>query len=515
MADMGMFHALGQNDDPNDPNSRHNVAPPQYRTQPAPPPSGYQQAGAPPFTGPPQHSPYGLPPQPSPYQQQSPYGAPPPSTSPYSPPQQQNAYGPPQQQHGGYDPVGGLAQQMSQVDLMSQQVGTVSKASKKKGRAYHQLDQAPDSMGGGSNMPPFSPNVGESMQPGFLHHQQPMASPMTPGGSQFPMQAGPNFMPQQPVDAAGYHGAPGGTGVSSTGGKIDPLAIPSIPAARDRAIQHFRTTVYPTNGRQPLPNAASDFVAIDQQNASPRICRLTLNAVPTTAEVLNMTHLPLALQIQPLAKLKAEEEPIPVLDFGEMGPPRCRRCRTYINPFMTFVHGGSKFQCNMCLFPNNEVPQEYFSPVDMTGSRMDREQRPELMRGTVEFVVPKEYWVKKDGSLPPADGKGGFPMRYLFLVDATELAVNRGTLAATVAGIHQALYGGSSDEDAVGGEETKRRLPEGCKVGIATFDKEIHFFNLNVSVYRPARLATKELIVNARWCTVSIGSSTDGRDAGY
>ncbi|KAA8896210.1 hypothetical protein FN846DRAFT_966004 [Sphaerosporella brunnea] len=485
MADMGMFHALGQNDDPNDPNSRHNVAPPHFRAQPAPPPAGYQQAGAPSFVGQQPQPQYGLPPQPSPYQQQqSPHGAPPPSISPYPPPQQhspygppQNAYGPPQQQHGGYDPVGGLAQQMSQVDLMSQQVGTVSKAFKKKGRAYHQLDQSPDAMGGGPNMPPFSPNVGDNLQPGFLmHQQQSMVSPMTPGGTQFPMQAGPNFMPQHP----------GSSGVSSTGGKIDPLLIPSIPAARDRAIEHFRTTVFPTNSRLAPPNASSDFIAIDQQNASPRICRLTMNAVPTTAEVLNMTHLPLALQIQPLAKPKPGEEPIPVLDFGEMGPPRCRRCRTYINPFMTFVAGGSKFQCNMCLFPNNEVPSEYYSPIDMSGGRMDREQRPELMRGTVEFVVPKEYWVKKYDSLPPADGKGGYPMRYLFLIDATEGAINRGSLEATVAGIREALYGESAYEDVAEGEVsedgTKRRLPEGCKVSICTFDKEVHFYNLNPSL---------------------------------
>jgi protein transport protein SEC24 len=409
---------------------------------------------------------------------------------------------------------------MSQVNVMSQQVGTVSKASKKKGRAYHQLDQAPDMMAGGSNMPPFSPNVGDNMQSGFLmHQQQPMASPMTPGSSQFPVQAGSNFMPQQPADATAFHARPSSSsGVSSTGGKIDPLSIPSIPDARDKAIQHFRTTVFPTNGRQHPPNASSDFIALDQGNATPRFCRLTLNAVPTTGELLNMTHLPLALQIQPLAKLKAEEEPIPVLDFGEMGPPRCRRCRTYINPFMTFVHGGSKFQCNMCLFPNNEVPSEYYSPVDMSGARMDREQRPELMRGTVEFVVPKEYWVRKDGSLPPADGKGGYPMRYLFLIDATEGAVNRGTLEAAVAGIREALYGESAYEDVAEGElsedGTKRRLPSGCKVGICTFDKEVHFYNLNVSVHRSPTLFCRELDVNGV-CRhiVNVRSSTDGRDA--
>lgn len=27
---------------------------------------------------------------------------------------------------------------------------------------------------------------------------------------------------------------------------------------------------------------------------------------------------------------------------------RCRRCRTYINPFVKFVEGGQRWKCNMC-----------------------------------------------------------------------------------------------------------------------------------------------------------------------
>ena len=297
-------------------------------------------------------------------------------------------------------------------------------------------------------------------------------------------------------------------------GNIDPLAIPSIPHARDVAVQYFRQNVFPTLAKDLPPNAVSDFIAHDQGNASPRICRLTLNAVPSTGELLNLTHLPLGLVIQPLAKLKPEEEQIPVLDFGEMGPPRCRRCRTYINPFMVFVQGGSKFQCNMCLFPNNEVPEEYFSPLDMNGGRIDRESRPELLRGTVEFVVPKEYWAKKEGTDGVDPGKGGTAMRYLFLVDVTEGAINRGSLQAVVEGIKEALYGESAYEDVSEGEVsedgTKKRLPAGCKVGICTFDKEVHYYNLNVCIavffYRESTL----IVVTARF-----GPGPDGGDAGY
>lgn len=140
----------------------------------------------------------------------------------------------------------------------------------------------------------------------------------------------------------------------------------------------------------------------------------------------------------------------------------------------------------MCLFPNNEVPNEYYAPLDMAGVRVDRDQRPELMRGTVEFVVPKEYWAKKEGVESTTEGRGGAPMRWLFLIDSTEKAVAQGTLEAVVGGIREALYGESAYRPLVEGEEPddemqgRRRLPPGCKVGICTYNKEVHFYNLNV-----------------------------------
>lgn len=48
-------------------------------------------------------------------------------------------------------------------------------------------------------------------------------------------------------------------------------------------------------------------------------------------------------------------------------------------------------------------------------------------------------------------------------------------------GILKALYG-SEDETAetAEGEASARKLPEGSKIGIVTFDKEVHFYNLSV-----------------------------------
>ena len=61
------------------------------------------------------------------------------------------------------------------------------------------------------------------------------------------------------------------------------------------------------------------------------------------------------------------------------GIVRCRRCRAYINPFVTFVDGGRRWRCNLCTLPN-DVPSDYYSPLDRNGKRSDLNERPELSR---------------------------------------------------------------------------------------------------------------------------------------
>ncbi len=257
---------------------------------------------------------------------------------------------------------------------------------------------------------------------------------------------------------------------------MDPDEIPSIPRSRDVSAQYYLNHIYPTLENHLPPPGAVAFVAHDQGNSSPRFARLTTNNIPSTAEYLASTGLPLGLLLQPLAPLQPGEAPIPVLDFGEVGPPRCRRCRAYINPFMTFRSGGNRFVCNMCNFPN-EVPTEYFSPVNPQGVRVDREQRPELMRGTVEFMVPKEYWAREPVGL-----------RLLFIIDVGQEAVNKAFLEGFCEGIVAALYGhddastnGTDENGTEEDENVRRSLPPGAKVGIITYDKEVHFYNLSVS----------------------------------
>lgn len=264
----------------------------------------------------------------------------------------------------------------------------------------------------------------------------------------------------------------GAPGSASAQGKVDPEQIPSIPRSRDFPAKYYLEHIYPTMEQHLPPPAAVPFVAFDQGNCSPKYARLTMNNIPSSQDALASTGLPLGLILQPLAPLQDGEQPIPVIDFGDEGPPRCRRCRAYINPFMTFRAGGNKFVCNMCTHPN-DVPANYFAPTDPSGIRVDRADRQELMLGTVEFTVPREYWSKQP-----------VPMRWLFLIDVSAEAISKGFVHGICEGILNSIY----PEDAEEGTQTQR-LPPGAKVGIVTFDREVQFYNLS------SRLEQAQMII--------------------
>lgn len=456
MSEYAQYHALGHGETvPNDPNRNTAPAPPQF--QPPIAQSPYQQQGMP----------YGAP--------QQPYGAPPPQQYQQQMGGVQAPPGPasPGQQFPGAQDAS-LAAQMGGMNIGD---GSSTVRKKKKDRhAHHVVEPTGSSQAfngmpapgmpssqfldsnAGQGMPAFGPQFGgQQGQPGSPNQFAGSSQPYSPAAANAPVTPGFGGPAPAPQDAS--------TNLSS---QVSPDDMPSVPTSRDAVQQHYFRNVYPTFERHVPPPATISFVAFDQGNASPKHARLTLNNIPATADGLAATGLPLGLVLQPLAHIQAGEAEIPVLDFGEGGPPRCRRCRAYINPFMMFRSGGNKFVCNLCTHPN-EVPPEYFCATTPAGVRVDRDQRPELHRGTVEFVVPKEYWTKEPVG-----------MRWLFLIDATQESYNKGFLETFCDGILAALYGGEDQETDEEGKP-KRRLPEGAKVGFVTYDKDIQFYNLSVS----------------------------------
>ena len=447
-------NGISSQDDPRYQQGYGANAPQMNRPQVAPMPSGYQQAG----------SAYGN----LPLNSQTQYGAS--SQSGYE--SQEPGYFPPQTK----DATAGLATQMGGLGVAADgaHAGTARQHRRKDRHAHHDINQPPGSSSGG---PPVQPQfmaggqVTQGAPAGYMGHQP--ATGSRPPSNQ--MNAGDQLR--------------SGEEAVATQGRVDPDQVPSIARARDAATQYYLSNIYPTMEKHIPPPAAVPFVAHDQGNSSPKFARLTVNTLPSTSESLNSTSLPLGLILQPLAPLQEGEQPIPVLDFGEAGPPRCRRCRTYINPFMTFRSGGNKLVCNMCNFPNDVMP-EYFAPTDPSGTRVDRMQRPELMMGTVEYLVPKEYWTKEPVSL-----------RWLFLIDVSQEAVSRNFIEAVCEGILNALYPDEPEttaeatDDEKNGEETPKagRLPAGSKVGIVTYDREVHFYNLSASLEQAQMMVMTDL----------------------
>lgn len=401
----------------------------------------------------------------------------------------QQPYGQPgyDQQAYGQQGMQGLNQQVGQLGLDGAPQQPAARR-KKDRHAYHQMEQSQPSAqqyngSPGGQMNGQAGQTGQSWQPQTTQPWQSQTlTPVGGGGGVSPMPAGtPISMDAAPAQQRG----PMGPGVAQS--RVNPDQIPSVPLSRDLPAEHYKTHVYPTMEQHLPPPATTPFVALDQGSASPKYARLTLNCIPNSHEQLAQTGLPLGLVVQPLAKLADGENAVPVLDFGDIGPPRCRRCRAYINPFMVFSNGGNKMTCNLCGHPN-EVAPEYFAPTDPSGIRVDRAQRPELTLGTCEFVVPKEYWSKEP-----------VPMRYLFVLDTSAEACTRGFLQGMCDGILAALYGDdlelpSTDEaDDEAAPPQPSKVPPGSKVGFVTFDRDINFYNVSSSLSAPQQLVVSDL----------------------
>ncbi|CAK7207348.1 COPII subunit [Sporothrix eucalyptigena] len=195
-------------------------------------------------------------------------------------------------------------------------------------------------------------------------------------------------------------------------------------------------------------------------NCPSKYVRSTINAVPTNHSLLKKSKLPFALIIQPYASLHDLDDNVPVVQDQVIS--RCRRCRSYINPFVTFVDHGHRWRCNMCNL-TNDVPQAFDWDAASQKS-VDRWQRHELNHAVVEFVAPQEYMVR-----PPQ------PLVYLFLFDVSYASVSTGLLATSARTILDSL----------------NRIPNAdgrTRLGFIAVDSSLHYF----AIPRDSKPAAKE-----------------------
>jgi protein transport protein SEC24 len=303
---------------------------------------------------------------------------------------------------------------------------------------------------------PFSPTAaagGIPGTPGGGWGAPPTFGAATAGAAVPQNQQGPPFgappPPPQQQQPGGVATAPqqqGGMG----GRNIDPGSMPR-PAPLPPPTQVFETRR--ENTHTIPPSTEAPIVVRDYGSAGPRYMRSSLNSIPQGADLLKSASLPFVVMINPLALPEHGDSQIDIVDAGPAvgGPLRCVDCKAYVCPYMRWVDNGRKMECCFCNSSNTIVPAEYFSHVGGDGQRRDRDDRPELCRGSVEFDVAGEYSVR-----PPVCPT------YFFLIEVTAGAIGSGATASACASIAQLL------DELPGGERTR--------VGIATFDSRVHFY---------------------------------------
>uniref|UniRef100_A0A7M4EE43 SEC24 homolog B, COPII coat complex component n=1 Tax=Crocodylus porosus TaxID=8502 RepID=A0A7M4EE43_CROPO len=206
----------------------------------------------------------------------------------------------------------------------------------------------------------------------------------------------------------------------------------------------------------PVPNLNSDLRKL---NCSPDSFRCTLTNIPQTQALLNKAKLPLGLLLHPFRDLTQ----LPVITSSTI--VRCRSCRTYINPFVSFIDQ-RRWKCNLC-YRVNDVPEEFmYNPL--TRSYGEPHKRPEVQNSTVEFIASSDYMLR-----PPQ------PAVYLFVLDVSHNAVEAGYLTVVCQSLLENL-------DKLPGDSRTR-------IGFITFDSTVQFYNLQEGLSQPQMLIVSDI----------------------
>ncbi|XP_022444538.1 protein transport protein Sec24A isoform X3 [Delphinapterus leucas] len=292
--------------------------------------------------------------------------------------------------------------------------------------------------------PTMSRSVGysyPSLPPGYQSTIPPSTTGMPPSSLNYP--SGPQAFTQTPL---GANHLP----ASMSGLSLHPEGLRVINLLQERNMLPL-TPLQP-----PVPNLHED---IQKLNCNPELFRCTLTSIPQTQALLNKAKLPLGLLLHPFKDLVQ----LPVVTSSTI--VRCRSCRTYINPFVSFLDQ-RRWKCNLC-YRVNDVPEEFmYNPLTRVYGEPHR--RPEVQNATIEFMAPSEYMLR-----PPQ------PPVYLFVFDVSHNAVETGYLNSVCQSLLDNL-------DLLPGNTR-------TKIGFITFDSTIHFYSLQEGLSQPQMLIVSDI----------------------
>uniref|UniRef100_A0A4W6CJY8 SEC24 homolog B, COPII coat complex component n=1 Tax=Lates calcarifer TaxID=8187 RepID=A0A4W6CJY8_LATCA len=319
------------------------------------------------------------------------------------------------------------------------------------------------------------PNSYDSLEGGSYPDSMPPSNDMTNQAQPYGSYGYPNMQPayrQGPAshaDASPTHDLygqasyqqysqpfPNLSQLSAALGGLSGVPELEVEALRPVNLLQERNLLPPRPLEAPEPNLTPDLKKV---NCSPQTFRCTLTSIPQTQALLNKARLPLGLLLHPFRDLQQ----LPVITSNTI--VRCRSCRTYINPFVTFLDQ-RRWKCNLC-YRVNDVPDEFmYNPV--TRSYGEPHKRPEVQNSTVEFIASSDYMLR-----PPQ------PAVYLFVLDVSHNAVEAGYLKYFCESLLENL-------DKLPGDTRTR-------VGFLTFDSTIHFYNLQEGLSQPQMLVVSDI----------------------
>lgn len=206
------------------------------------------------------------------------------------------------------------------------------------------------------------PYVDEASNAAYYQgHQQPMAQPQMqqPSSSQGSYGHQPTISSsyaQQPQQQQPYYGQPQQYPTQTQRQQYGDQYYQdvSLQQQKQQAAAPFSQPIYQQQSQPVAPattdaNAVHDFSRCEvHPNIDPAYMRCTVNRIPRTPALLNKSRVPFGLTICPYPN--GIVEPVPLINNTIV---RCRRCRTYLNPFIEQRDQGARWICNLCYIVND------------------------------------------------------------------------------------------------------------------------------------------------------------------